>query len=85
MAIRSILLQLRYILRPFSVFYGHLVYFFSFGMLYQEKSGNPAEGDFFKTLIEVRGCIFPEWGEGETLMDLFGTCASPGANTAIVS
>jgi hypothetical protein len=54
-------------------------------MLYQEKSGNPAEGDFFKTLIEVRGCIFPEWGEGETLMDLFGTCASPGANTAIVS
>jgi hypothetical protein len=32
-----------YILRPFDIFgfYGHLVGFSRFGMLYQEKSGNP--------------------------------------------
>jgi hypothetical protein len=30
------------ILRPFGVFYGYLVYIFStFGILYQENSGNP--------------------------------------------
>jgi hypothetical protein len=29
------------ILRPFGIFYGYLVYFPRFGMLYQEKSGNP--------------------------------------------
>jgi hypothetical protein len=33
------------ILRPFGIFYGHLVDFvvfcYIFGMLYQEKSGNP--------------------------------------------
>jgi hypothetical protein len=29
------------ILRSFDVFYGHLVYFSRFGILYQEKSGNP--------------------------------------------
>jgi hypothetical protein len=34
------------ILRPFSVYCGHLVYFSCFGMLYQEKCGNPApKGD----------------------------------------
>jgi hypothetical protein len=40
------------ILRPLEIFYGHLVYFvviwyiFSrFGILYQEKYGNPASGD----------------------------------------
>jgi hypothetical protein len=26
---------------PFGIFYGHLVYFSQFGMLFQEKSGNP--------------------------------------------
>jgi hypothetical protein len=31
-----------YILRPFGTFHGHLVYFSCFGMLHQEKSGNPA-------------------------------------------
>jgi hypothetical protein len=30
-----------YILWPFGIFYGHLVYFPHFGLLYQEKSGNP--------------------------------------------
>jgi hypothetical protein len=30
------------ILRPLEIFYGHLVYFPRFGILYQEKSGNPA-------------------------------------------
>jgi hypothetical protein len=29
------------ILWPFGSFYGHLVHFSSFGVLYQEKSGNP--------------------------------------------
>jgi hypothetical protein len=31
-----------YILWLFGIFYGYLVHFSSFGMLYQEKSGNPA-------------------------------------------
>jgi hypothetical protein len=30
------------ILWPFDLFGGHLVYFPRFGILYQEKSGNPA-------------------------------------------
>jgi hypothetical protein len=31
-----------YVLLPFGgIFYGYLVYFSRFGMLYQEKSGNP--------------------------------------------
>jgi hypothetical protein len=29
------------ILRPFGIFYGHLVYFTRFGILCQEKSGSP--------------------------------------------
>jgi hypothetical protein len=32
------------IFRPFGIFYGTLVYFSHFGMLPQEKSGNPASG-----------------------------------------
>jgi hypothetical protein len=32
----------------FGVFYGHLVYFSRFGMLYQEKSGNPASESQFR-------------------------------------
>jgi hypothetical protein len=31
-----------FILRPFGIFCGYLVYFPHFGMLHQEKSGNPA-------------------------------------------
>jgi hypothetical protein len=31
-----------YILWPFDIFHTYLVYFSRFGMLYQEKSGNPA-------------------------------------------
>jgi hypothetical protein len=31
------------ILLPFGIFYGYLVYFPRFGMLYQEKSGNPVD------------------------------------------
>jgi hypothetical protein len=38
-----------YILRAFGTFCGHLVYFSHFGMLYQEKSGNPAK-DFIGRL-----------------------------------
>jgi hypothetical protein len=30
-----------YILLPFDIFYGNLIYFSNFGILYQEKSGNP--------------------------------------------
>jgi hypothetical protein len=30
-----------YILLPFGIFSGYLVYFHHFGMLYQNKSGNP--------------------------------------------
>jgi hypothetical protein len=32
-----------YYLWPFGIFYGHLVYFSRFGILHQEKSGNPAK------------------------------------------
>jgi hypothetical protein len=31
-----------YSLWPLGIFYGYLVYFSRLGMLYQEKSGNPA-------------------------------------------
>jgi hypothetical protein len=31
-----------YIFGSFSIFYGNLVHFSRFGMLHQEKSGNPA-------------------------------------------
>jgi hypothetical protein len=34
------------ILLPFGIFCGHLVYFPSFGMLYQEKSGNTDQNKF---------------------------------------
>jgi hypothetical protein len=40
-----------YILWPFGIFYGYLVYFSHFGRLFQEKSGNPgcaAEGRYCK-------------------------------------
>jgi hypothetical protein len=33
---------LHFILWPFGIFVGHLVHFSHFGMLFQEKSGNPA-------------------------------------------
>jgi hypothetical protein len=33
-----------YIMGPFGIFYGNLAYNFRFGMLYQEKSGNPDPG-----------------------------------------
>jgi hypothetical protein len=34
---------LLYILRSFGLFYGYWVYFSRFGMLYEEKSGNPGQ------------------------------------------
>jgi hypothetical protein len=38
-----------FILWPFAIFGGHLVYFLRcFGMLYQEKYGNPSANRFFK-------------------------------------
>jgi hypothetical protein len=35
-----------YILWSFGIFYGHLVYFSRFGMLYEEKSGNTVLGSY---------------------------------------
>jgi hypothetical protein len=35
------------ILLPFGTFYGYLVYFSRFGMMYEEKSGNPAPRPLF--------------------------------------
>jgi hypothetical protein len=35
----------------FGLFHGHLVYFPRFGMLYKEKSGNPAAGVDFPMLF----------------------------------
>jgi hypothetical protein len=32
-----------FIFGQFGIFHGHLVYFSRFGMLYPEKSGNPAQ------------------------------------------
>jgi hypothetical protein len=51
------------ILRPFGIFCGHLVYFIviwyifpRFGMLYQEKSGNPAFKVAQRPLSLCLGC-----------------------------
>jgi hypothetical protein len=41
MAIWSISWQLGIFYGHFGIFYGHLVSFTRFGMLYQDKSGNP--------------------------------------------
>jgi hypothetical protein len=35
--------KILHILWPFGIFFGYFVYFSRFGMLYHEKSGNPAE------------------------------------------
>jgi hypothetical protein len=44
-----------YILWPFGIFYVFLVYFFHFGMMYQEKSGNPSldQGDQFGRIFRL--------------------------------
>jgi hypothetical protein len=42
MTIGSILRPLEIFLRPFGIFCGNLVHFPRFGILDQEKSGNPA-------------------------------------------
>jgi hypothetical protein len=34
-----------HILRSFCIFYSRLVYFYRFGMLWQEKSGNPGRDE----------------------------------------
>jgi hypothetical protein len=39
------------ILWPFGTFCIHLVHFSGFGIMYQEKSGNPAQGVNFATLL----------------------------------
>jgi hypothetical protein len=45
-----------YILWPFGIFNGYLVYFPRFGMMYIEKSGNPGAGNW----SEVDFRIFSE-------------------------
>jgi hypothetical protein len=56
------------ILRPLEIFYGHLVYFVviwyispRFGILYQEKSGNPGANpknfEFTATYVKNWGCF----------------------------
>jgi hypothetical protein len=47
-----------YILWPFVIFYGHLMYFMvylsHFGMLYQEKSGNPGWSFCHRDMFEEK-------------------------------
>jgi hypothetical protein len=58
MAIWSILLIFGYILWQFGVGYGYLVYFYRFGMLYQENSGNLALASFLSiNLILFHGTV----------------------------
>jgi hypothetical protein len=45
------------ILWPFGIFYGHLVHFFGFGIMYQEKSGNPGSNVFFQCLWVCAGTM----------------------------
>jgi hypothetical protein len=40
-----------YFLWSFGIFYAHLVYFSRFGMLHQEKSGNPGFGRNFASSV----------------------------------
>jgi hypothetical protein len=46
-----------YILWPFGTFYNCLVHFSRFGMLYQEKSGNPDLGRLRNAQLKVRRLI----------------------------
>jgi hypothetical protein len=58
-----------YVLWPFGMFYGHVVCFMAifgnlihsphFGMLYQEKAGNPAlDGCFLWAVFLILGLLF---------------------------
>jgi hypothetical protein len=51
--------HLAYILWPFGIFCGDLVYFPRFGMLNQEKSGNPGRLPSKKTDLFVMMLFFP--------------------------
>jgi hypothetical protein len=42
-----------YHLYPFGIFCGHLVHFPHFGMLYQEKSGNPVAPRVFTSIVNA--------------------------------
>jgi hypothetical protein len=42
-----------YIVRPFGILYDSLVYFSHFGMLYQEKSGNPVQSLLHKKAVRT--------------------------------
>jgi hypothetical protein len=44
------------ILWPFHIFCGHLVYFPRFGILYQEKSGNPGQHEPIESCVRVHTC-----------------------------
>jgi hypothetical protein len=62
MTLWSILRLFGNILWPFDIFCGHLVYFPRFGILYQEKSGNPAlyRKSQLKTCSEIRRIYFSD-------------------------
>jgi hypothetical protein len=49
-------MTIRNVLRTFGIFCGHLVYFPRFGILYQEKSGNPAANFFPKLSTPFSHC-----------------------------
>jgi hypothetical protein len=63
------------ILRPFGIFYGYLVYPPRFGLLYQEKSGNPHR----KASVSVTGCA----GLGEK--SPFGKSMIPNVQNKIMT
>jgi hypothetical protein len=48
-----------YILWSFGIFCGHLVYLPRFGMLYQEKSGNPDSNPscYLHSVAKMRGAV----------------------------
>jgi hypothetical protein len=52
----AIFMAILSILRPNGTIYDHLVYFSCFGMLYQEKSGNPDYDHYFGTFFILCFC-----------------------------
>jgi hypothetical protein len=48
----GLLTPICYILCPFGIFYGNLVYFSRFGMLHREKSGNPGPCRFVRRKLD---------------------------------
>jgi hypothetical protein len=60
-----------YMLWPFGIFYGYFVYFFRFGMLYQEKSGNPWPQPLCCKLSEWISCSNFIWTRRDRFLGAF--------------